>query len=106
MLGCRFCGQCSHINTDNFIEYAFISGTETRYIDCETGDVNDYGDTDTDSSGESSYECPHCGSDRIDFESSLTAEEANSLRAIYDNNRETARKEQEAKKFASMAWDK
>lgn len=84
MLYCTNCGQSSHISEDYFIEYAHISGSETRYLNPETGEVEDYGDTDTTTSGDSDFACPTCGYDSIDFDSEVTEEEALEQRAIYD----------------------
>ena len=89
MLFCRRCGQSKYINNDLFVEYVSISGTETRYIDSEIGETLDYGDTNTDDTGESEYECPCCGTNSIDFEWGSGDEvedekEAKGLRETYD----------------------
>ena len=87
MLYCNRCGQCKHIDDDMFVEITRISGTEVRYLDPVTGDVVDYGDTDTESSGESDYECPNCNSSDIEFDVEPTTEEAFNQRAEYEKQR-------------------
>ena len=66
MLLCNRCGQNKHINDENFIAYRNISGSELLYINCEdANDIVDYGDSDTDSDGIETYECPTCHSNDI-----------------------------------------
>jgi hypothetical protein len=109
MFFCRTCGECKHVSEDNFIEYAEVSGTETRYLDNETGDINEYGDSNVEGNGSSTYECPHCASDDIDFESEATAEEAFDLRAAYVAHRkrrsEMLKKEEQKAMVESSDWD-
>lgn len=109
MLSCRTCGECKHISGDNFIEYADVSGTETRYLDNETGAINDYGDSNIEGNGTSTYECPHCASEDIEFDSDITAEEAFSLRAEYVAYRkrrsELLKREEQKTMVESSDWD-
>ena len=109
MLFCRDCGQCKYISDDNFIEYAEISGTETRYIDPDTYEINDYGDSNTEGSGSSTYECPHCSSDNIEFDSSVTEIEVFEVRAEYEDSRKKRReflkKEEQKAMVGSSDWD-
>jgi hypothetical protein len=114
MYYCNSCGQCNYISDDNFIENVHISGSETRYIDCITGDVNEYGDTDTDSTGDSSLYCPHCDSDDVNSawepeDDETGKEEALARRKHYDN-RMAERKAERAKaelavKIKNSDWD-
>ena len=89
MLFCRDCGQCIHINDDYFKEYASVSGTETRYINADTGDIEDYGDCNTEGNGESTYECPHCESSDIDLSWDGTEEEALAIRKKFKEEEKT-----------------
>jgi len=84
MYYCNTCGQCSLFNNENFIELADISGTEKRYVNCVSGDVEDYGDSDTECNGDVRTYCPYCDNDDIDFEWEGIAEEAFSQRAVYE----------------------
>ncbi len=103
MLYCNVCGQSPYISEDRFIEYADISGSEIRYLNPDNGDVEDYGDTDTESSGDSSHECPQCGSDNIEFDSDVTEEDALAQRTIYSSIQAELRKTQEKQRKKNEA---
>lgn len=109
MYYCNDCGQCLHINDDNFIEYADVAGTETRYVDCETGDVNDYGDSDVSGTGDSTTRCPHCDSENLDFDWDGDQETAFAQRSVYDEgvkvNQERLKKEQLIRSVKDSEWD-
>jgi len=109
MLYCNRCGQCVFISDDNFIQYADISGSETRYINPENGDIVDYGDSDTETTGESNYECPYCRSEDIDPDSDITGEDALGQREVYEETRKTrlaaAEKESIVSKIKDSDWD-
>jgi hypothetical protein len=109
MYFCRTCGQCSYIDSDNFYEVVDISGTETRYLDCITGGVVDYGDTDTDSTGDSTTYCPNCDSDDLNTTWEGTQEEALNLRKGFDDAIQRRRDEMIAKevkqKIINSDWD-
>jgi len=109
MLYCNHCGQCALISRENFIEYAGVSGTETRYLDPINGEVVDYGDMNTDNTGDSEYQCPNCDSSRIDFEWNGTEEEAFEARASYEKQRKEIIEEREKEdynyKVKDSDWD-
>lgn len=113
MLYCRTCGQCKYISDENFIENAYISGTETRYVDCVNGEVVDYGDTDTDTTGDSNTYCPHCDSEDIDFEWDVDEEEGKDIssdqREHYEKRQNERRaemaKQELAYKIKNSDWD-
>jgi hypothetical protein len=83
------------ISDDRFIEYANVSGTTTRYLSPETGEVEDYGDDNLDGSGESEYECPHCMSNDIEFEWEGTEEESKEQRKQYEEAQKSLREQRE-----------
>lgn len=113
MFACNRCGQCTHISNDNFIEYISVSGTEKRYIDCDSGEVVEYGDIVHDDYGDSTYYCPHCDSDDIDTDSAMSEDLAKELRKNHTEELRKARIEAEmirlkrAKKeaMAKTGWD-
>lgn len=109
MLYCNHCGQCIHISDDQFIEYAQISGSSLRYLNPQTGEVEDYGDDNTESSGDSEYECPHCNSGDLDFDWEGSAEEAFDTRAVYEKERkeraERRRQEELKETIKDSDWD-
>jgi hypothetical protein len=109
MLFCERCGQCAHITSDNFIQIAQVSGTEVRYIDCETAEVDEYGDTDVSSDGDSTVECPKCGSTSIDMEWDGEEEEATDLRGQWEGRRARDRAERDkltlAETIKENDWD-
>lgn len=111
MILCRRCGQSIFINDDQFIEYASISGTETKYLNPRTGEVDDYGDTNTEGDGSSDYECPNCGGSRIDlewdFEDEVEAQKfSEALRESYNLVRGQQKQEELRKIEEAHAWDK
>jgi hypothetical protein len=111
MLLCNHCGQCSYINDDSFICYEQISGTEVRYLSSDTGDVVDYGDTDTDSTGDSTTYCPHCEGDDINCAWEPEDEEdgkrhALGLRESYNLINQQRREKEAEIREESLAWDK
>ena len=67
MLFCNTCGECQFTGGNDFIEFHNVSGNQVRYLDSETGDITDYGDDNLESTGDDTYECPHCQSDDIEF---------------------------------------
>ena len=93
MLYCNRCGQCRHINEDNFIGWARVTGTEKQYLDPETGDINDTDGMDDTEYGDIDYECPHCQSSSIEFDYNCEPEEAFNQRASYERDRTTRQKE-------------
>ena len=109
MLICRNCGQSPFIDDEYFIEYADVSGVETRYLNSKTGDVEDYGDNDSEGTGDSRHECPYCSGSDIDWNWEGEEEEALELRRRFDESRAAARKEIEKNKLASSIknseWD-
>jgi hypothetical protein len=109
MLYCERCGQCKYISDEHFIEIASVSGTEVRYLDCETQEVVDYGNSDVEATGDSEYECPHCNSGSIDFKWDGPAEDAINQRAEYtkDMNERMKKREEElvAARIQESDWD-
>jgi hypothetical protein len=109
MYYCNDCGQCKYIDDTNFIEYADVSGTETRYVNCENGDVEDYGDSDISGTGDSATHCPHCDSEDLDFEWEGEEEEAFAQRATHETRlkveRERLKKEQLIRSVKDSEWD-
>jgi hypothetical protein len=106
MLYCERCGQCKYISDDAFTEHYSVSGTETRYLDCRTGEVIDYGDSNIErDGGDSDYACPHCGSGSIDFDSVATAEESLNQRAEYEKGMKEIRKQREKEKLEEKIKD-
>jgi L-lactate utilization protein LutB len=109
MLYCERCGQCIHISDDQFIEYAQISGSSTRYLNPRTGEVEDYGDDNTESNGDSEYECPHCGHNDINFDWEGSAEDSFDTRGEYEKERreQAERQKQEELKetIKDSEWD-
>ena len=105
MLSCSNCGQCIHISDDPFIQYASVSGTETRYLDPENGEVVDYGDSDIESTGDSDTACPHCESNNVDFDWNGDEQEALNLRKEFDDRRKKISEERERERVAESDWD-
>ena len=109
MLFCNSCGQCIHISDDHFVYFAEVSGTETRYLNPVTGDVEDYGDNNTETTGEGEGECPYCSSASIDYDSGASVEYAFELRAEFENRRKERREfliKEEAKARVGISdWD-
>jgi hypothetical protein len=73
------------------------------------GDVEDYGDSDTSSTGDSTTHCPHCDSEDIDFDWAGEEEEAFAKRAEYESrvkvNQERLKKERLIKSVKDSDWD-
>lgn len=110
MLYCRICGQCLHISDQNFIEFVPISGTETRYLDPDNGEVIDYGDNDYSANGDDSeIVCPHCDGTSIDMDWDGSEEEAKEQRKDYESelNRRATRRKTELYQTQTMEseWD-
>ena len=109
MLYCENCGQCVHISDDQFILWASISGSEKRYLDPESGEVVDYGDSDTEGTGDSEYECPHCSGGSINFDWEGTEEEAIAQRKVYNDRLIESKQKREndklAEKIKDSEWD-
>ena len=83
MLYCRDCGQCSHIDEESFIQYSDTSGWESAYIDCNDGEYVDYKDGETTDTDVTHYECGHCDSSDIEWDSEKTPEQAFAQRALW-----------------------
>lgn len=94
MLYCNACGQCTHITDDYFIEIRNTSGWERVTIDPENGETYDYTDSEVTDSDHENYECPNCSSEDIEFDSSVSAEEAEAQREQHDDHRRTFSAEQ------------
>ena len=91
MLYCARCGQCAHIDNEDFIRYQNTSGWESSYIDCQEGEHVEYKDSETTDSEYTDTECPTCQSNSIEWESEATAEEAFAQRAIWQREQEDIR---------------
>lgn len=109
-LYCNNCGQCHFISNDDFVEHYSISGTETRYLDCITGETNDYGDSNTEGDGgDSEYECPNCSSSDIEWDWDGTEEEALNQRKEHEDEKKRSREEWEREQLKEQIkeseWD-
>lgn len=109
MYFCRSCGQCNWITNDFFLEYAQIGGTELRYLNPVTGDIEDWGDSNTSATGDSEILCPHCESSDIDVNWDGSKESAIVTRNLYNEMKEENRKQFERKalfeQIKNSDWD-
>jgi len=84
MMFCNICGQSPYLGDDQFIENRNTYGWEVAYLNPHNGDTEDWGNSETTDSDHSSYECPYCRSDDVDFDTDMTEEDAIDLRNTYD----------------------
>ena len=101
MLVCQNCGQCKHINDEDFYEIRYTSGWERNTVDCEQGDYVDYQEGETTETDHDRFECPHCESDDIEEdvdEDDFTEEQAFGKRNAWEARRKGQRVAEEVKK--------
>ena len=97
MLYCNECGQCVLLNDDNFTEVRYTSGWESNAVDPNDGDYVDYIDGETTDSEHQNYQCPHCDSERVDFDNDgVDVDTANDVRDAYTERMRLIRLERDA----------
>lgn len=103
MLFCNNCGQCSHISEEQFYRYDYGSSSQTAYLNPETGEAEDWGDTETDNfeAGQETF-CPHCHLEDVNINWNGELSEAMEKRAEYEEN---IRRHNRTKKIEKSGWD-
>jgi len=87
MLFCNTCGQCIYISNDCFRGSQRGIAWQSTYINAETGNIDDYGDSDTDDwEDDDEISCPDCGSNDIDTDWDGNEEEALEVRTTYEEH--------------------
>lgn len=105
MLMCRTCGQCIYLSDSPFYEINHTSGWERNTIDCESGEYIDFVDGDTSDSEHDRYECPHCDSADIEFDSQASEEDALAARELYTALQVNA-EEENKKRLKKMEYER
>ena len=114
MLFCNTCGQCMHIDDEFFSSYEYGSYTQTTYLNPESGEVEDYGDSErNDIEASDEITCPHCYNSDIDMEWEGSEEDAIRVRKEYEETqrqqelakKQAQAKEEELEKIRKTGWD-
>jgi len=103
VLFCNNCGQCIYISNAQFRGDQTGTAYQVVYFNPETGEEEDYGDSDSDNwetSGDTF--CPHCEYTDIDWDWDGTEEEAFKKRAEYEKG---IKQKRELAKIKESGWD-